>query len=84
MVETPITERLNYAPIECHSNGLTPSLGILITILILAALWSRLGGITMDTTVSIVITIPAWIMFLGGLTCAIAAVFGARYLRDEL
>lgn len=86
MIETPITERLNYSaePVERQSNGLTPSIGILTVLCVLAALWQALGGVTMSTTVNIVISIPAWLMFVGGFGIVVAAVFGARMIRDAL
>lgn len=86
MTDTPITERLNYStePIERQSNGLTPSIGILTVLCVLAALWSAFGGITMATTINIVISVPAWLMFVGGFGAVVAAVFGARMLRDAL
>lgn len=75
-----VTERFpsiyNEAPIE---RRLTPKVGILIVLLIGAALWVRLGGITMATTISIVIRVPAWIIFLAGLTLVIAVIFVTRY-----
>lgn len=82
--QTDVTTRLDYSSGETQRSGLTPSIGILLVILIGAALWSQLGGITMDTTVNIAIKIPAWIMFLAGLGTIIAAVFIGRILKDEL
>lgn len=67
---------INTAPID---RRLTPKVGILVVILVGAALWAQLGGITMDTKISIVISIPAWIMFLIGLALIIAVVFVTRY-----
>lgn len=83
MQNTQQTERfppiIHNAPME---RRLTPKVGILVGILVGAALWAQLGGITMATTVSIVITIPAWIMFLVGLALIIAVVFVTRYKGD--
>ncbi len=83
--QTDVTERLDRYDIEPgYRNGLTPGIAILIVLLVLAALWKALGGITIDTTLSIIVKIPAWIMFLGGLAVIIGAVFIGRYMRDEL
>lgn len=85
MAYTRETERLNYSSeIETPRNGLTPSIGILVVIGTIAVIWPILGGITMDTTVNIVIHIPAWIMLVFGFVGVAATVFGLRYLRDEL
>jgi hypothetical protein len=85
MQQTPITERLNYSSeSETSANGLTPKIGILIVLGVLAVIWPILGGVTFETTVNIVIKIPAWIMLVGGFAVIVAAVFGLKYLRDVL
>lgn len=82
MQQTNVTERLNY-PSETQRHGLNTNTVIAIVIIILAALWARLGGITLDTTLTMVIKIPMWVMFLSGTGLALLAVFVARYFRDE-
>lgn len=84
MIETPITERLNYGTVSHVPNVLTPNIGILVVLLVGSVLWLLLGGVTFETTLSIVIHIPAWVAYLGCVGIVIAAVFGIRYLRDEL
>src|SRR3990172_4597276 len=80
MIKASKTERfppiINTAPGE---RRLTPKIGILVVILIGAALWAQLGGIGIDTTVNIVITVPAWLMFLLGLGVLLCVVFLTRY-----
>lgn len=85
-VQTRETERLNYSSeIETRRNILTPNIGIFVVILVGAMLWLVLGGVTLDTTfaINLVIKVPAWLMFLGGLAFIVVTVFVARYLRDE-
>ena len=83
MNQSKITERLHYPnEIEIPRQILTPSISIALVICVLAVLWARLGGVTMETTVNIAITIPAWIMFLGGLGLMLAGMFGLRIIRD--
>jgi nitroreductase len=83
-----VTERLDhvdrYAVEPEYRNGLTPGIAILIVLLVLAALWRALGGITIDTTLSIIVKVPAWMMFLGATAVFIGAVFIGRYMREEL
>lgn len=78
------TIKLHSSEIETQPQILTPNAGILVVLLVSAVLWLILGGVTLDTTLSIVIKIPAWLMYAGGVGAVIAAVFGCRYLRDEL
>lgn len=86
MVNTRKTIKLYSSEIETQTQILTPNIGILVVLLVSAVLWLILGGVTFDTTfaINLVIKVPAWIMFLGGLTFIIVTVFGCRYLRDEL
>lgn len=85
MQQTRETERLNYSSeIETPRNGLTPSIGILVVIGTIAVIWPIIGGITMDTTINIVIHIPAWIMLVFGFVGVVATVFISRHIRDEL
>lgn len=86
MINTRKTIKLYSSEIETQRQILTPNVGILVVLLVSAVLWLILGGVTLDTTfaINLVIKVPAWLMFLGGLAFIIATVFGARYLRDEL
>lgn len=86
MINTRKTIKLHSSEIETQRQILTPNISILVVILVGAMLWLILGGVTLDTTfaINLVIKVPAWLMFAGGLTFTIATVFGCRYLRDEL
>lgn len=85
MINTRKTIKLHSSEIETQTQILTPNIGILVVLLVGAMLWLILGGVTLDTTfaINLVIKVPAWIMFLGGLAFIVVTVFGCRYLRDE-
>lgn len=83
MQNTKHHERFPATPDELYyqDRRLTPKVGILVVILVGAALWARLGGIGITTNIdiNINISVPAWIMFLGGLALVITVVFFLRY-----
>lgn len=86
MINTHETIKLHSSEIETQRQILTPNIGILVVLLVGAMLWLILGGVTFDTTfaINLVIKVPAWLMFLGGLAFIVGTVFVCRYLRDEL